>query len=70
MRAPTEIKDVLATIGFEAEDVSPDDDPAYTVFSRQNAQGNREYFTVCFAQEGRALGGCDFLDQITDFIGE
>jgi hypothetical protein len=58
MRAPDEIKEALAKIGFEAEDIAPRNDPAFTEFRR-----GRELFAINFMIEGEALSIHDVLSK-------
>lgn len=64
MRAPDEVKEALAAIGFEAEDISPADDPAYTEFTRVNEAGAEEVFHVCFAVKGKAISAMDLMNEL------
>jgi len=59
MKAPDDVKEALAAIGFEANDVSPADEPAYTEFRR-----GKEFFHVCFAVEIEALSINDVIEQL------
>ena len=59
MRAPDDVKAALEAIGFEATDVVPNDDPAYTKFRRGN-----EVFDIVFGVEGKAMSIFDVMDEL------
>ena len=64
MRAPDDVKEALAAIGYEVKDIAPTDDAASTMFSRINEKGNKEFFIVCYAVEGKAISMADLLNNL------
>jgi len=60
MIASDDIKEALASIGFEAEDISPEDDPAYTLFKNKDGY----FFDVCLCKEVQSFSLGEVLEQI------
>ena len=59
MRADAEIVEALRTIGYKAEHVSPDDDPAYTNFTK-----DKKIFSICLAIQVETKTIFEILDEL------